>query len=95
MSYWNIPPSGHGDEDEKKRREEAERAALLRQFLTPEARQRLKNVALVKPDLAKKVETIIIQLGIEGRLDHRLTDDEVKEILYRLQRKKDYRIRGF
>ena len=92
MSYWGIPPS---NQDEEKRREEAERITLLRRFLTPEARQRLKNVSLVKPDLAKKVESIIIQLGLEGRLDHRLTDEEVKEILYRLQKKKDYRIRGF
>lgn len=87
-------PSKDQDDEAKKRREEAERAALLRQFLTPEARVRLKNVSLVKPELAKQVESLIIQWGLEGRLDHRITDSELKEILIRLQRRRGFRIRG-
>ncbi len=93
MSYW-IPPS-KSDEEEKKKREEAEKQVLLRRFLSPEARQRLRNVALVKPELVDKVEALIIQLGLEGKLEHPLTDEEIKEILYKLQEKRDYHIRGF
>ena len=93
MSYWGIPSSQ--PDDEEKKREEAEKNRLLRQFLSSEARQRLRNVALVKPDLVSKVENLIIQLGLENRLDHPLTDEEVKEILYKLQKKRDYHIRGF
>ena len=91
MSYWY--PSR--DEEEKKKEEEAMRATLLRQLLTPEARQRLKNVSLVKPDLVKRVESLIIQLGVEGKLDHAITDEELKEILIRMQRKTKFHIRGF
>jgi programmed cell death protein 5 len=93
VSYWSPPEQE--DDEEKKKREEMERAFLLRQFLTPEARERLRNISLVKPDLAKKVESMIIQLGLEGRLNHKITDSELKEILIRMQKRRDFRIRGF
>lgn len=92
MSYWGI--QGPSKDEEKEREEQVKRQALLRQYLTPEARERLKRVSLVKPDLARRVEDIIIQLGVQGRLDHRITDGELKSILARVQTRKDYRIRG-
>lgn len=93
MSYWGV--QGSSKDEEKEREEQAKRQALLRQFLTPEARERLRRVSLVKPDLAKRVEDIIIQLGVQGRLDHRISDSELKNILARVQTRKDFRIRGF
>jgi len=91
MSYWGAQQPSK-DEDKE---EQVKRQALLRQFLTPEARERLRRVSLVKPDLARRVEDIIIQLGVQGRLDHRISDGELKSILARVQTKKDFRIRGF
>ncbi len=91
MSYWG-PQQPSKDEDKE---EQVKRQALLRQFLTPEARERLRRVSLVKPELARRVEDIIIQLGVQGRLDHRISDGELKSILARVQTRKDFRIRGF
>jgi len=92
LSYWG---QGQPSKDEsEKREEEIKRQLLIRQFLTPEARERLRRVSLVKPDLARRVEDIIIQLGVQGRLDHLVTDSELKSILARVQSRKEFRIRG-
>ncbi len=92
LSYWG---QGQPSKDEsEKREEEIKRQLLLRQFLTPEARERLRRVSLVKPDLARRVEDIIIQLGVQGRLDHLVTDSELKSILAKVQSRKEFRIRG-
>jgi len=58
--------------------------AYLRMFLTSEARQRLSNVRMVKPDLAQIVEDQIIQLGTTGRLRKQIDDEELKNILSKL-----------
>ncbi len=93
MSYWG-PQEPSKDEARRREEEEIRRQAILRQFLTPEARERLRRVSLVKPELARRVEDIIIQLGVQGKLDHVITDSELKNILARVQSRRDFRIRG-
>ncbi|MCL4421448.1 MAG: DNA-binding protein [Candidatus Thermoplasmatota archaeon] len=73
--------------EEQKREQEAERAKrqqILRQILTPEARERLANVRLVKPDLAENVENQLIQLAGMGRIRNPLTDEDIRGILSKL-----------
>ncbi len=82
-------------EEEKQKENEAKmmRERVLRVLLTPEARQRLTNIKMVKPDLAKAVEDYLISMGSQGRLNKALTDDELKQILTSLQQpKKDFKI---
>ncbi len=80
----------------KKLEEEAEarRQALLRSLLTEEARLRLANLRLVKPELAKAAEDIIIQLVQAGRLAPPVGDDVVKRILLELdaRNRRDFKI---
>lgn len=73
-------------EEEKEREEEEEiaRQNVLRQILEPEARERLANIRLARPDLAKAVENQLILLAQNGRLARKITDEELKEILRRL-----------
>ena len=71
-------------EEEIKRRQEAIKAEILRKVLTAEARQRLANVKLVRPELAEQVENYIIALAQSGRIPRPLTDEEIKEILSQL-----------
>ncbi|MEB3816409.1 MAG: DNA-binding protein [Desulfurococcales archaeon] len=66
---------------EEQARLEAQREALLRSLLTHRARERLANVKLVKPELARAVEDTIIQLVQAGRLVPPVDDDVVKELL--------------
>ncbi|MFX1465484.1 MAG: DNA-binding protein [Promethearchaeota archaeon] len=63
---------------------EAQKQAILRQILTPEARERLNRIKIVKPELAEAVELQLIQLAQAGRLGNVLTDEQLKTILRRL-----------
>jgi len=73
---------------------ELQKQALLRQILTPEARQRMNNLKMVKPEFAAELELQLIQLAQAGRLNIPLTDEQLKELLLRLQStKRDIKIR--
>jgi len=70
------------------------REAALRMALTSEARQRLANVRMVRPDLANSIEEYVIQLASSGKLRSALDDEQVKQMLAQLQgRKRDITIR--
>jgi programmed cell death protein 5 len=70
------------------------REAALRMALTSEARQRLANVRMVRPDLAASIEEYVIQLASAGKLTAAVDDEQVKQMLATLQgRKREIRIR--
>ncbi|MEM2083282.1 MAG: DNA-binding protein [Nitrososphaerota archaeon] len=80
-------------EEEEKRKERIERSNLLRVILSPEARQRLANMRLVKPELVDKIEIYLIQLAQAGKIPTPLSDDQLKSILNKLiPSKKEIRI---
>jgi programmed cell death protein 5 len=64
------------------------REAALRMALTSEARQRLANVRMVRPDLASSIEEYVIQLASSGKLRSAVDDEQVKQMLATLQGKK-------
>jgi len=64
---------------------QAQKEAILRQILTPEARSRLTNIRMVKPQLAEQIEMQLIQLAGSGRLKSRVTDEQLKGLLQQLQ----------
>ncbi|MCI4462056.1 MAG: DNA-binding protein [Thermogladius sp.] len=66
-------------EEEKERRAQIE--AALRQILTPEARERLSNLRLVRPELAQALEEQLINLARSGRVKIPITDDFLKRLL--------------
>ncbi|MFP3985092.1 MAG: DNA-binding protein [Candidatus Bathyarchaeia archaeon] len=73
---------------------EMQKQALLRRILSTEARQRLTNLKMVKPEFAEQIELQLIQLAQTGRLKIPVTDDQLKEILTRLQsQRRDIKIR--
>ncbi len=66
--------------------------SMLRVYLTPEARQRLANVRMVRPDLANAVENYIITMASQGRL-REVSDEDLKRLLLALQKpKRDFKI---
>nr|WP_217221075.1 DNA-binding protein [Ignicoccus islandicus] len=71
-------------EEQRRAKEELIREEILRRALTSEARQRLANVKLVRPELAIQVENYIIALAQAGRIPRPITDEELKEILAKL-----------
>ncbi len=73
---------------------EMQKQAVLRRILSPEARQRLTNLKMVKPDFAEQIELQLIQLAQTGRLKIPVTDEQLKEILARLlSQRRDIKIR--
>ncbi len=70
---------------EQMRRElEAQKRQVLLQILTPEARSRLANLRLTKPEFVDQVELQLIQLAQMGRIKSKITDDQLKELLRKL-----------
>ena len=73
---------------------EGQKQALLRRILTPEARRRLTNLNMVKPEFTQQLEGQLIQLAQQGRINLPISDEQLKELLVKLQAgKRDYTIR--
>lgn len=79
-------------EQQRRAELEAQKQLALRTILTPEARQRLTNIKLVRPEFANQLELQLIQIAQSGRVRLPITDDQLKEILSRLQRRRETRI---
>tara|TARA_Y100001960_G_scaffold301298_1_gene351226 strand:+ start:408 stop:695 length:288 start_codon:yes stop_codon:yes gene_type:complete len=71
----------------------AQKEVLLKQILSSEARLRLNNVKMVKPELANMVENYLLGLASQGRSPGQITDDQLKQILLSAQQpKRDFKI---
>ena len=86
-----------GDEQRQAQAEqqmEAQKQELLRKILSPEARQRLTNLKMVKPEFIANLELQLIQLAQTGKVPIPMSDAQLKQILIQLQsRKREPKIR--
>jgi len=64
---------------------ESQKETLMRQILTPEARQRLARVRMVRPDFAAQLELQLIQVAQSGKVAIPINDDTLKRLLAQLQ----------
>lgn len=71
-------------QEEQAKQFEMQKQSILRQILTPEARDRLANIKLASPEHANMVEMQLIQLAQSGRLQGVITDAMLKEILQKI-----------
>ncbi len=67
---------------------DAQKNALLSKILSPEARQRLNNLKMVKSEFAEQMEMQLIELAQTGKLPIPLSDAQLKGILIQLQSRK-------
>jgi programmed cell death protein 5 len=63
---------------------EAQRQAVLRQILTPDARERMARLRTARPDFAEAVENQLIMLAQQGKLQAMIDDASLVQILERL-----------
>ena len=86
----------NSEEDNNQPNEEqisAQKDMLLKQILSGEARLRLNNVKMVKPELANLVENYLLGLAAQGKAQGQITDEQLKQILLSAQQpKKDFKI---
>jgi len=67
---------------------EMQKQALLRSILSPEARQRLTNLKMVRPEFTEQLELQLIQLAQQGKIPIPLSDGQLRQILGQLQSRK-------
>jgi len=63
---------------------EAQKQTILRQILTPEARERLGRIELAYPELTDSIENQLIALAQSGRVQKVIDDATLRQILERV-----------
>ena len=93
MSYPNQDNEENNISQEKASQLKAQKEMLLKRTLSADARLRLNNVRMVKPDLADLVENYIINLTVQGKISGQISDEQLKQILSSAQQpKRDFKI---
>jgi programmed cell death protein 5 len=73
---------------------EAQIKEILNKILTPEARARLTNIKMAKPEYATQVELLLIQLAQSGQIKAQINDSQLKALLAKMTKpKKEFKIR--
>jgi programmed cell death protein 5 len=73
---------------EQQKRIDAEKQMLMRQLLTPEARERLANLRMTRPDVVESVENQLITLVQSGRITQQIDDYTLRQILRKVMPQK-------
>ena len=74
---------------------DVKKQSLIRQILTPEARLRLANIKMVRPEFTDQLEMQLIQVAQSGRVKLPIDDEMLKRLLTQLmaqQKKRDIKI---
>jgi len=91
MSYPNQDDENNTSQ-EKDSQLKAQKEMMLKQVLSSDARLRLNNVRMVKPDLADLVENYILNLTVQGKISGQISDEQLKQILSSTQQpKRDFK----
>ena len=88
-------PDSYESQDKQANEEEfnSQKENILKQILTSEARMRLNNIKMVKPELSNMIEQYLIGLANQGKMHSQITDDQLKQILSSIQQpKRDFKI---
>jgi programmed cell death protein 5 len=75
-------------QQQMREQQQAQKQTILRQILTPEARERLGRIELAYPELADSIENQLIALAQSGRVQRAIDDATLKQILERVMPKK-------
>ena len=68
-------------EAEQRQMMKEQKKSMMTQLLSPEAEQRLGNIAAVKPDKAERLENIIIQNAQRGVIQGKVSEPQLIDLL--------------
>ena len=89
----SFPESDEPPHDNANHELAAQKEHILKQVLTPEARMRLNNIKMVKPELSDMVEQYLIGMATQGKIPGKINDEQLKQILLSTQQpKRDFKI---
>lgn len=72
---------------------QSQRQQIMRQILSPEARERLGRIELAYPELKESIENQLISLAQSGRVQRVIDDATLRQILERvIPKKRDIKI---
>ena len=92
MSYPNSDDENNISQ-EKNSELKTQKEMMLKQILSSDARLRLNNIRMVKPDLASLVETYLLNMATRGQITGQMSDEQLKQILLSVQQpKRDFKI---
>ena len=78
---------------EQMRQLEEMKKQVLSKILTKEAFERLSRVRVVNPNLAGQAELYLLQIYQQGKINDKITDSQMKDVLKTLKPKKDINIK--
>jgi len=84
--------------EQQQKQYNSQKYLIMRKILSPESRQRLENIRMVKPQFAEQIELQLIQLYQSGRLQGAvpLPDKAFKKLLEQIaasDKKKEFNIK--
>ena len=89
----SFPEPNDLPQDNANHEQTAQKEQIQKQILTPEARMRLNNIKMVKPELSDLVEQYLIGMATQGKMPGQINDDQLKQILQSTQQpKRDFKI---
>ncbi len=89
----HLPDESNEQSVEQDAQLTAQKELILKQILSSDARLRLNNVRLVKPDLSNLVENYLINMASQGKFNSQISDGQLKQILMSMQQpKRDFKI---
>jgi len=82
-------PNEVSEETQKQKQLEQEIAknSILTQVMDQSALARLNNIAAAKPEKAKALENLVIQLARSGQIREKLTDQRLRQLLDQISEK--------
>jgi programmed cell death protein 5 len=82
------------EQAEQQKQFEEQKKMILRQVLTPKAKERLSNMKLARPQIGEQIENQLIILAQSGRLNQKIDDQQLRQLLQKMiPKKRDINIR--
>ena len=82
------------DQEAQQKEFEDKKKKILISILTPQARERLGNIKVARPELADSIENQLIMLAQSGRLKNKINDEQLRMLLSNIiPKKRDIKIK--
>jgi programmed cell death protein 5 len=76
------------ENEEAIKHRETQTQVILRRILTDEAKTRLQNLKLARPEVGQSIEAQLINWAQSGRIQSKITDSQLRDILQEANKQK-------